>query len=393
MSPKVVKVAMAKGAQAQIPKVRHGKRAPPPVEMDKPEYYFDGGLRKVKPYRQTYLAHVKQRWINRTVPQVFASEMPRRCTESMIIEAMKRGDVLVNEAVVSPEYVLKGGESLRSRNCHRHEPSVPDTPIKIIEQTKDYIAFDKPHGITVHPNELNFYNTALEILRRDHDIPSYMHAINRLDAVTSGVVIFANVSDPTIRQRFQPSGDDDDTLVQKEYLCRVVGEFPSEPLVVKEPILQTAGKVSVDPAGKPSESRFERVWYDPVSDTSLVTCHLVTGRQHQIRLHVAHLKHPIVNDKLYNPKYQEQWASRNPNGTSNGETRFYPANIPPESQPFMPYYISDTTPCHKCKEEECGENIPNPKEMKIWLRAIQYQGPNWKFEVDRPDWADPSVLD
>lgn len=90
--------------------------------------------------------------------------------------------------------------------------------------------------------------------------------------MTSGVVIFANVSDPTIRQRFQPSGDDDDTLVQKEYLCRVVGEFPSEPLVVKEPILQTAGKVSVDPAGKPSESRFERVWYDPVSDTSLVTC-------------------------------------------------------------------------------------------------------------------------
>lgn len=85
MSPKVVKAAMAKGVQAQIAKVRHGKRAPPPVEMDNPEYYFEGGLRRVKPYRQTYLAHVKQRWINRTVPQVFASEMPRRCTESMIV--------------------------------------------------------------------------------------------------------------------------------------------------------------------------------------------------------------------------------------------------------------------------------------------------------------------
>ena len=55
------------------------------------------------------------------------------------------------------------------------EPPVPDTPIRVIEQTKDYVAFDKPHGITVHPNELNHYNTALEILRRDHDIPSYMH--------------------------------------------------------------------------------------------------------------------------------------------------------------------------------------------------------------------------
>lgn len=85
--------------------------------------------------------------------------------------------------------------------------------------------------------------------------------------------------------------------------------------------------------------------------------------------------------------------SRNPNGTSNGETRFYPADIPPESQPYMPYYLSGSTPCHKCEEEGRGDNIPNPKEMKIWLRAIRYQGPDWKFEVDMPDWADPSVFD
>jgi len=55
------------------------------------------------------------------------------------------------------------------------EPPVPDTPIRVLEQTQDYIVFDKPHGITVHPNELCFFNTALEILRRDHDIPHYMH--------------------------------------------------------------------------------------------------------------------------------------------------------------------------------------------------------------------------
>ena len=54
---------------------------------------------------------------------------------------------------------------------------MPDTPIRVIEQTKDYVVFDKPHGITVHPNELSFFNTALEILRRDHDIPTYMHGM------------------------------------------------------------------------------------------------------------------------------------------------------------------------------------------------------------------------
>ncbi|KAG0349555.1 RNA pseudouridylate synthase domain containing protein 2 [Podila humilis] len=391
MSPKVFK--MAKVPDGANIKLRHGKRLPAPIEMHPPEYVFEGGLRKVKPFRQTYLAHVKQRWINRTVPQVFAAEMPRRCTENMIIDAMKRGDVLVNETVVSPDYVLKGGESLRSKNCHRHEPAVPDTPIRIIEQTKDYLAFDKPHGMTVHPNELNFHNTALEILRRDHSIPAYMHAINRLDAVTSGVVIFANVSDPNVRQRFQPSDPEMDSLVEKEYLCRVVGEFPKDPIVVKKPILMSAGKVFVDPAGKPSETQFERQWYDPISDSSLVTCRLETGRQHQIRLHVAHLGYPIVNDKLYNPRYRELWASRNPNGTANGETRFYPSEIPAEMQPYMPYYVSEVTPCHKCAEETRGENILNPEEMKIWLRAMRYQGPDWKFEVDPPNWAEPSVLD
>ncbi|KAF9116995.1 RNA pseudouridylate synthase domain containing protein 2 [Mortierella sp. AM989] len=377
MSPKVLKP-------------RKGKA--PAVEYPRPEYYFEDGLRKVKPYNQTYLAHVKQRWVGRTVPKVFASEMPRRCTESMIIDAMKRGDVLVNDKAVSPEYILKGGESLQSINCHRHEPPVPDTPIRVLEQTKDYIIFDKPHGITVHPNELNFFNTALEILRRDHKIPIYMH-----DAVTSGVVIFANVADPLVREKFQPPNIDPDAgldaLVQKEYVCRVTGEFPKDPIVVKEPILQSAGKVSIDPLGKPAETRFERKWYDPTSNTSLVSCFLATGRQHQIRLHVAHLRHPIANDILYNPDYKSNRELRDLTLTASGETRFYPTVIPPESQPYMPYYLSPEAPCHKCKEEAEAANVPNPKNMKIWLRAIRYQGPDWKFEVEMPDWANPSVQD
>ncbi|KAF9537438.1 hypothetical protein EC957_008280 [Mortierella hygrophila] len=379
----------------KVAKPRKGKTTV--IETPRPEFIFEGGLRKVLPYKQTYLAQVKQRWVNRTVPEIFASEMPRRCTQSMIVEAMKRGDVLVNDSIVSPDYILKGGESLRSNNCHRHEPPVPDTPIKVIEQGKDYVVFDKPHGITVHPNELSFFNTALEILRRDHDIPTYMHAINRLDAVTSGVVIFANVSDTATRERFQPPSatDTNDTelnsQVQKEYVCRVVGEFPVDPVVVAEPILPQGGKVTIDPAGKPSETRFERIWFDTASNTSLVRCHLKTGRQHQIRLHVAHLQHPIANDKLYNPDYSTDWAQRNPNATASGETRFYPVDIPPERQPYMPYYVTPETPCHKCKEEQEAPNIPNPDNMKIWLRAIRYQGPDWKFEVDMPDWADPNV--
>lgn len=105
-----------------------------------------------------------------------------------------------------------------------------------------------------------------------------MHAINRLDAVTSGVVIFANVADTSIRERFQPPSTTDSTdtelnsLVQKEYVCRVVGEFSADPVAVTEPVLPRGGKVTLDPAGKPSETRFERIWFDSASNTSLVRC-------------------------------------------------------------------------------------------------------------------------
>jgi hypothetical protein len=100
-----------------------------------------------------------------------------------------------------------------------------------------------------------------------------------------------------------------------------------------------------------------------------------------------------VNDILYNPDYKRDRTSANSELTVNGETRFYPAEIPPESQPYMPYYVTPETPCHKCKEEQEGNHVPNPKSMKIWLRAIRYQGPDWKFETDMPDWADPQVIE
>ncbi|KAG0235965.1 RNA pseudouridylate synthase domain containing protein 2 [Actinomortierella wolfii] len=392
----VAKMASTTSGAAFTKPPRPRKSIPEPIPEITPEYYFEHGLRLIKPYRQTHLANVKGRWIGKTIPSVFASEMPRRCSESMIIKAMNRGDILINDQIVSPDYVLRGGERIRSNNCHRHEPAVPDTEIKVIEQTEDYLVFDKPHGITVHPNELCHFNSALEILRRSINIPKSFHAVNRLDGVTSGIVILANTADANIRARFQGKDSSVESIetapeFKKEYLCRVVGEFPEAPVVCKEPIYQSAGKMSVDPRGKPSETKLERVWYDPASNTSLVRCYLSTGRQHQIRLHVAHLNHPIVNDILYNPVCNNEGSGAS-SDTSNS-TRFYPPNIPPERQPYMPFYPDSDTPCFKCSEEELGHHLVNPSKMKIWLRAIRYSGPDWSFEAELPDWADPSVTE
>src|SRR5690554_1756099 len=86
-------VAKTSAMSPKVIRTRKGRAALPPLETPTPEYYFENGLRKVKPYKQTYLAHAKQRWIKRTIPEVFASEMPRRCTESMIV-----GPCLISES-------------------------------------------------------------------------------------------------------------------------------------------------------------------------------------------------------------------------------------------------------------------------------------------------------
>lgn len=89
--------------------------------------------------------------------------------------------------------------------------------------------------------------------------------------------------------------------LEKEYVCRVEGEFPDEEVICKEPILVVSYKVGVcrvDPQGKPCETVFQRLSYN--GHSSVVRCRPLTGRTHQIRVHLQFLGHPILNDPIYN---------------------------------------------------------------------------------------------
>ncbi|XP_030070488.1 RNA pseudouridylate synthase domain-containing protein 2-like isoform X2 [Microcaecilia unicolor] len=88
--------------------------------------------------------------------------------------------------------------------------------------------------------------------------------------------------------------------LEKEYVCRVVGEFPECELTCEEPILifYEVGSLCVDPKGKPCKTVFQRLSYNGKS--SVVRCFPYTGRTHQIRVHLQFLGHPIVNDPIYN---------------------------------------------------------------------------------------------
>ena len=134
------------------------------------------------------------------------------------------------------------------------------------------------------------------ILAKEYGLKN-LRTIHRLDRLTSGLLLFgrnpkkAREMEQHIRTR----------QVRKSYVCRVEGEFPSAPLVCKEPIEVVSYKIGVckvSPQGKDCHTDFHRLSFN--GRTSVVLCRPHTGRMHQIRVHLQYLGYPVVNDPLYN---------------------------------------------------------------------------------------------
>ncbi|KAK4685511.1 brefeldin A-inhibited guanine nucleotide-exchange protein, partial [Tremellales sp. Uapishka_1] len=155
---------------------------------------------------------------------------------------------------------------------------------------RDY--FERP----VHATGRYFRHTVLEILKSDHGIHAY--AVNRLDRLTSGLMIMALTSAASrdLAEEFASGG------VKKEYVARVRGKFPEEEIEVDQPLLtvdRQMGLVIVTPEGKEARTIFKRMSYDEKRNQSVVHCRPMTGRTHQLRVHLQYLGYPIANDPLY----------------------------------------------------------------------------------------------
>ncbi|XP_012583967.1 PREDICTED: RNA pseudouridylate synthase domain-containing protein 2 isoform X2 [Condylura cristata] len=201
------------------------------------------------------------------------------------------------ERVVPPPKKRRAGDNDFLRNTvHRHEPPVTAEPISVLAENEEVVVVDKPSSIPVHPCGRFRHNTVIFILGKEHQLKE-LHPLHRLDRLTSGVLMFAKTAAVSERIHEQVR----DRQLEKEYVCRVEGEFPSEEVTCKEPILVVSYKVGVcrvDARGKPCETVFQRLSYN--GHSSVVRCRPLTGRTHQIRVHLQFLGHPILNDPIYN---------------------------------------------------------------------------------------------
>ncbi len=164
---------------------------------------------------------------------------------------------------------------------------------------EEFAVYDKPSGLLVHPqNRHTPYSLNDEIKHRFGHEANITH---RIDQETSGLVLAARnkISERALKMLFE------ERQITKKYIAMVKGHL-KEPLDIQEPLLRREDEssivrmiVRVHPEGKASRTFITPLHYFPDTDTTLVEASPYTGRQHQIRVHLFHVEHPIVGDPIY----------------------------------------------------------------------------------------------
>jgi 23S rRNA pseudouridine955/2504/2580 synthase len=225
--------------------------------------------------------------------------------KSLVYRLLRTGQVRVNGKRAKPDFRLTAGDAVRIppvRTAERPEkgaaPSMQTARIEsaVLSEDRDFLVIDKPAGIASHGGSGVSFG-AIELLRaaRPRDTLELAH---RLDRDTSGVLVFAKKRSALAALQAEIR----EGRVEKRYLALLAGRLPQKRLTVDAPlrksVLQGGERmVRVDDEGKASRSRFIEVERFPSS--TLAEIAIETGRTHQIRVHAAHIGHPVAGDEKY----------------------------------------------------------------------------------------------
>ncbi|MBN6152180.1 23S rRNA pseudouridine(1911/1915/1917) synthase RluD [Xanthomonas sp. AmX2] len=221
-------------------------------------------------------------------------------SRSRLSEWIKSGDALLDGAQARPRDPVRGGEiaSLHVVLDTQTHALPEDIPLEVLYEDDQVIVLNKPAGLVVHPGAGNPGGTLVNaLLYRDPSLAALPRAgiVHRLDKDTSGAMVVARTLPAHTSLVAQLSARD----VHRQYLAVVVG-----PLV--------SGGTASAPIDRHPRDRLRMAVREDGRDAvthyrlrerfrahTALECRLETGRTHQIRVHMAHLKHPIVGDPLY----------------------------------------------------------------------------------------------
>jgi 23S rRNA pseudouridine1911/1915/1917 synthase len=222
---------------------------------------------------------------------------------SNLLKRLKKlpNGITVNGMHQNVTYVLKENDVLEL-NINDYDDDIneylepSDLPIEIIYEDENLTVVNKPSGMPTHESLNNRGNTLANALKYRYNDKSYVfRATNRLDKDTSGIVITAN-------NRFYASllsNKIKNNEISKEYIAVVDGELTGEG-TINAPIDRVGESIikrMVRDDGEEAISTYKSL--ASTNEASLVLLTPITGRTHQLRVHMAHIGHPIMGDFMY----------------------------------------------------------------------------------------------
>lgn len=224
-------------------------------------------------------------------------------SRSKIQSEIKKGAVLINNKQVKPSYLLKEGDVIEFEPSEDSKILPENIPLNIVWEDENMLVVNKPSGMLTHPTTTEKSGTLVNALLYRYgenlsDINGeYRRGIlHRLDRNTSGLLMIAKNNEAhEYLVNAMKAGK-----TEKKYLAVVKGIINEDEFTINKPIMrnpQQPHKMMTGEGGKESISIVKVL--KRFNDATFIEVQLITGRTHQIRVHLSSINHPVYNDTLY----------------------------------------------------------------------------------------------
>lgn len=226
-----------------------------------------------------------------------------------LIKEAKYGGIQLNGQVVTVRATVNSGDKIEIYQKEKLSEGIPpmDIPLTVLYEDEWLIAVDKPSNMPTHPSKGNNLPTLANAVMGYYGGNFVFRSVNRLDRDTSGIVIIAKnqLSAGKLSESMKKG------LWEKKYHALVTGVLSKESGTIDAPIERMEeGNIKrvVRADGKRAITKYQVI--ECYSDSSLCEIILLTGRTHQIRVHFAHIGHPLVSDFLYGEPSEKKYYLR-----------------------------------------------------------------------------------
>lgn len=226
-----------------------------------------------------------------------------------LVKKAKYGGILLNGVAVTVRATVNAGDKIEIFLEEQISDGIPpmDIPLKVLYEDEDILAVDKPTNMPTHPSKGNNLPTLANAVMGYYNCNFVFRSVNRLDRDTSGVVVIAkNKIAASALSSSMKKG-----LWYKKYRAIVEGCPENTEGRIDAPIERIKEgniKRMVRPDGKRAVTDYKVI--ESYGESSLCEITLLTGRTHQIRVHMSYIGHPLVSDFLYGTESDKEYYLR-----------------------------------------------------------------------------------